>query len=110
MAITITAPELAAALRLGDSDEEVREVIRLLAYASEAVTQNAPETPENSSNEAVVRLAAYLFDQPTTSRGAYANAMRNSGAARILFPYRIHRAGSTEEAIQTAQSAVGTFL
>ena len=34
--------------------------------------------------------------------------MRNSGAGRILMPYRLHRAGSTEDAIAVAQGAVGT--
>ena len=39
---------------------------------------------------------------------AYANALRNSGAAAILLPYRIHRAGSVAEAVQAAQQAVGS--
>ena len=38
---------------------------------------------------------------------AYANAMRNSGAARILLPYRVHRAGYAD-AVEAAQAAVGT--
>ena len=40
-------------------------------------------------------LSGYLFDQPNAGRGStYANALRNSGAAAILMPYRVHRAGS----------------
>ena len=94
MVVTITAEDLVAALRLGDSAEETAEVTRLLAYTTEAVTQHAPEASETAMNEAVRRLAGYLFDQPEAGRGmAYANAMRNSGAARMLLPYRIHRAG-----------------
>ena len=59
-------------------------------------------------NEAVRRLAGYLLDQPEASRSdAYANAMRNSGAARMLLPYRIHRAGYAD-AVAEAQAAVGT--
>ena len=108
MAVTITVAELAAALRVGDSAEETAEVTRLLAYATEAVDKYAPGAPDATQNEAVVRLAAQMFDQPNATRGAYANAMRNSGAARILMPYRIHRAGSTEDAIAVAQGAVGT--
>ena len=57
----------------------------------------------------MVRLSGYLFDAPTAGRGAvYANALRNSGASGILLPYRIHRAGSTSEAIAVAQMDVGT--
>ena len=60
-------------------------------------------------NEAAIRLAGYLFDQPFAARGGtYANALRNSGAARMLLPYRIHRAGSTAEAVTEAQAAVGS--
>ena len=50
-----------------------------------------------------------MYDQPNAGRGlSFAHALRNSGAAAILLPYRIHRAGSTSEAIEAAQQAVGT--
>ena len=108
MAVTLTLDELSAAMRLGDSAEETAEATRLLAYATEAVEHWAPLAPFVVQNEAVIRLAAQMFDQPTATRGQYANALRNSGAARILLPYRIHRAGSTEDAIAVARSAIGT--
>ena len=45
---------------------------------------------------------------PEAARGdAYANAMRNSGAARMLLPYRVHRAGYAQ-AVEAAQQAVGS--
>ena len=104
MAVTITVAELQAALRLGDTAEETAEVTRLLAYVSEAITQHAPDAPDVAHNEAARRLAGYLFDQPESSRGmAYANALRNSGAARMLLPYRIHRAGYADAAGDTLQ-------
>ena len=59
-------------------------------------------------NESVVRLAGYLFDQPNAGRGVAYAALRNSGAAAILLPYRVRRAGSTAEAVAAAQEAVGT--
>ena len=94
MAVTITGAELRAALRLNDSTEETAEVTRLLAYATEAVVKHAPSAPDVAHTEAVRRLAGYLFDMPEAARGdAYSNALRNSGAARILSPYRVHRAG-----------------
>ena len=112
MAVTLTQAQLSAALRLGDSDEEGAEATRLLAYATEAVTQRAPFAPTATQNEAVVRLAAYLYDQPTASRGDnYANAMRNSGAGRMLLPWVEHRLGSTAAASGTAaQEAAGLGL
>ena len=94
MAVTITVADLLAALRLGTSTEETAEVTRLLAYSTEAVTQQAPQATDTAMNEAVRRLAGYLFDQPEASRGdGYSNALRNSGAQRMLLPYRLHRAG-----------------
>ena len=104
MAVTLTIAELAAALRLGDSAEETAEVTRLLAYASEAVTQHAPSAPDVAHNESARRLSGFLFDMPEAARGdAYANALRSSGAARMLLPYRVHRAGYAE-AVAEAQA------
>ena len=86
MAVTLTAAEVANALRVGDSAEETAEVTRLLTYATEAVVKHAPDAPDATANEAVVRLAAYLFDQPNAGSGVrYANAGRNSGAWAIFY-------------------------
>ena len=96
MAVTVTAAELAAALRLGDSTEETAEAARLLSYATTAVTKHAPDAPDAAHNEAAIVLAAHLFDKPTAARrDSYSNSLRFSGAAAILLPYRVHRAGST---------------
>ena len=113
MAVTLTQAELSAAIRLGDSTEEVAEATRLLAFTTEAISRHlgaAYETaPEVIVNEAAIRLAGYLFDQPNAGRGlSFANAGRNSGAWAILLPFRVHRAGSTGEAVAAAQEAVGT--
>ena len=113
MAVTLTVPQLAAALRLGTSDEETAQATRLLTFGTTAVTRHLAgafaSTPDAVSNEALIRLAAYLYDQPNAGRGdSYANAMRNSGAARILLPYVVHRAGSTRAAVAAAQAAVGS--
>ena len=106
--VTITVAELQAALRLGDTAEEAAEVTRLLAYSTEAVSQYAPSATETAMNEAVRRLSGYLFDQPEAGRGmAYANAMRSSGAGRMLLPYRVHRAGYAG-AVAEAQAALGS--
>ena len=98
MAVTIPVAELASAIRVGDSTEETAQVERLLAYATTTIERHLgdeyPLTPEAIVNEATVRIVGYLFDAPTSSRGsAFANAIRNSGAGRMLLPYVIHRAG-----------------
>lgn len=94
MPVTITADALRDALRMGETTEETAEATRLLAYATQAVTKYAPDAPDTVQNEAVIRLTGYIYDSPNTSaRTAYANALNNSGAADMLFPYRVHRAG-----------------
>ena len=46
-----------------------------------------PDAVDVAHNEAVVRLAGYLFDQPNAGRGVvHADALRNSGARAILLP------------------------
>ena len=115
MAITLTQAELSSAIRLGDSAEEVAESTRLLAFVTEAISRHLgaayEAAPEVIVNEAGIRLAGYLFDMPNAGRGlSYANAGRNSGAWAILLPFRVHRAGSTDDALAAAQEAVGTAV
>ena len=94
--MTIDASALASAIRVGDTPEETAEVTRLLATATELVTRHAPDAPDAMHNEAMIRVAGYLFDMPQAARGAgFADVMRNSGAGALLLPWRIHRAGST---------------
>ena len=98
MAVTLTATDLASAIRIGSSAEETAQATRLLAYAAEAVTKHAPNAPDAVQNEAVIRLSAYLYDAPTAASGpGFANAFRNSGAAAMLLSHRVHRAGSVRE-------------
>ena len=113
MALTLTQAELSAAIRLGNSTEEIAEATRLLAFTTEAISRHLgaayASAPAVIVNEAAIRLAAYLFDSPNAGRGlSFANAGRNSGAWQILLPYRVHRAGSTGEVVAAAQEAVGT--
>ena len=109
MAVTMTAAELFAALRLGDSAEELTEVTRILAFVSESVVQYAPGASDLAHTEACRRMAGYLYDQPEAARGdAYANAMRNSGAARMLFAFRAHRLGIADAVEVAQQAAIGT--
>lgn len=102
MAVTITAAALAAALRVGTSTEETAQITRLREYCIQAVSKHLgaayATAPDPVVNEAVIRLAGYLYDSPTVSRGqGFARALANSGAGAILLPYRVHRAGSTKE-------------
>ena len=113
MAITLTVAQLASAMRVGTTSTEVEQVTRLLVYAEVAISQHLGSTyattPDAAVNEAAIRIASYLYDQPTASSGlAFGNALRFSGAARMLLPYRLHKAGSTAEAVAAVNDAVGS--
>ena len=73
MALSLTQAQLSAAIRLGDSPEEVAESTRLLAYVTAAISTHLADAyedaPEAVVNEAGIRLAGYLFDQPNAGRG-----------------------------------------
>lgn len=102
--ITLTA--LANALRIGASTAETEELTRLNDYAVAVIERNAPDAPDVIKSEAIVRLVGYLYDVPTVARGtALANSFGNSGAAAILLPYRVQRAGSVGEAVVIAAAS-----
>ena len=108
MAVTISIDDLIADLRLADTPAQQALAQRRLDYSTVAVTKYAPAAPDTVHNEAVSRLAAYLFDQPTVAGGAaFANALRNSGASNILLPYRIHGLGFSE-AMDEVNQAIGS--
>ena len=108
MAVTLTVEQFIADARIGATAEELELAGRRLDYAAVAVVKYAPDAPNEAHNQAASMLASYLYDQPTASVGtAFANAMRSSGASRVLLPYRIHRIGLSE-AVGAAQAAVGT--
>ena len=102
MAVTITAAELAEAVGVDSTT-----AARLLAVASELVTRYAPDAPAAIQNEAVIRTAGWLAEQPAAAitgetegdiRTAYAptmqSALRHSGAMALLSPWKIRRAGA----------------
>ena len=97
--MAVTDAILSRSLRAGTSAEEQAEVSRLRGVAEALVAQylRGAACPDAIQDEAVIRTAAYLYDQPTVSRSlAFANALRNSGAVAMLAPHRIQRAGSVE--------------
>lgn len=99
MAVTLTVSELAAALRAGDSTDETAILTRLLAAATATIEHVADGAPEAIQNEACVRFAGYLYDQPNAGRGmAWSSAMRSSGALALVAPWRVHTAGIVGDA------------
>ena len=115
MAIEITVAELAAANRIGSTTKETTEVTRIRDYAVVAISQHLTVAvydvaPVPVLDMATSLLLGYLYDKPTVSGGvSLANALKFSGAARVLFPYRLHSVGMVGgDAVVAAQAAVGT--
>ena len=98
MAVTITLESLAVALRVivrpGQTiDEGQREILDgLLDVATGAVDSYAADTPAKTANEAVIRMAGYIFDVTPAGRSMEApNAFILSGARALLAPYYVPR-------------------
>ena len=102
MAVTITDIELAAALRLGDGTTALEAptaaiVGRLLGVGTAIVGEYVPELDNSHvENEAVVRIAAFLYDNNPARNRRFADVLANSGAISILQPFRVQRAVALE--------------
>ena len=99
MAVVRSLAELAGDLRLGDGVTEPTGpaaviLARIDATSRVMVVAYAPLAPDEIHTEAHVRLAGYLYDSdPSGSSPGGPAALRASGAAAILGPYRVRRGG-----------------
>ena len=97
--VTRTLAQLAADLRLGDgttapTGPQGIVLARIDAVARVMVETAAPSAPEAIQNEAHARLSGWLFDSdPSGASPGGPSALRSSGAAAILAPYKVRRAG-----------------
>ena len=113
MAVTITAEVLAHALRITPtptttlSTEQAVTVARLVGAAGAMVENYASDAPEAVSNEAVVRLAGWMLDQPPGRQ--HADALGLSGARSMISPWRSRRALSLDGPSEPVQRP-GTIL
>ena len=111
MAVTVTVAQVIDAIRAGNSDAEVKEVERLLGFATAVVTEHAPGAPDVIANEAAIRMVGWMFDAPNAAgQSTFANALVSSGAGSILLPYRTHRAGPIQTALQSTGSGDGAVV
>ena len=91
MAVTLTDLDLAVALRISDGSAALEspvdaEVARLLASTSRLVTDYAPDAPDAIQNEAVIRVAGWLWDVPRAGPHGWqpARQLRCAGHAGAL--------------------------
>ena len=101
MAVTLTATQLGPAIGVDAST-----ATRLRAVVVALVDHYAPSAPEAVSNEAAIRAAGWLAEQPNASirseregeiqtdfAPSMTGAMLHSGAKSILYPWRAKTAG-----------------
>ena len=98
MAITRTIEQLAADLRIGDGTEAPTGaagvvLARIDATARALILAYAPLAPDAIQNEAYSRLCGWLYDTDPSGRSGSPDALKASGAASLLAPYRSKRAG-----------------
>ena len=102
MAVTITVAELAEAIGTDSTT-----ATRLLAVATALVERYADGAPDAIANEAVIRCAGWLAEQPsaairsetegdisTSYASTHMSALRHSGAMALLSPWKVRRAGA----------------
>ena len=103
-ALTAATACLKAAIGPDLTDERVQA---LGATAAALVEQYAPDAPSPVKNEAVIRTAGYLAEQPaaavrsestgdvsTSFAPSMQSALRHSGSMALLSPWKIRRAGA----------------
>lgn len=109
--MAVNLGQLAAALRLTDGSEPPEPVASILNRymgIGEAYTElEAPLAPVLVRDEAVIRMAGYLYDSPPAAPGTgFSNAWRNSGAALLVSRWRVLRIEPVDGAEATAAGEV----
>ena len=100
--MAITAAEIAA-----ETGVSVARAGKLVVAATALVERYAPEAPEAIRDEATIRTAGWLAEQPagavrsesvgdisTAFAPAMTSALRHSGAMALLSPWKVRRAGA----------------
>ena len=111
--MAVSVAQLSGALRIGDGTTEPEEpqlaiLTRLAAVAEALVAVTAPDAPETIRDEAVIRIASYLYDAPTSAASdRYAAAMVNSGAGGLLSRWVSRRAVTGGELAPPGLDAAG---
>ena len=92
--MAVSIEQLANAIRVDNPDDAAvaDALAHWLRAAREVVYFKAPDAPIAASDAGILRLAGYLYDQPSASRSSgFANALTNSGALSLIGPWVVRR-------------------
>ena len=82
------------ALRI-DGDEADSMLARNIAAAMERANRQAPDAPQATTHEAIIRFVGWLYEGPAADGGiSEAGAWRRCGAEGLLAPWTVRRAGA----------------
>ena len=111
--MAVSIKQLADALRVDNPEDDavLENLTHWLRAAREIINVRSTTAPIAIADASVIRLASYLYDQPTTSKGqTYGNALINSGAGSLLGPWIVRRlAGAVEDGLIVPTPAVDTY-
>ena len=95
----LVAPDLAtirAALRVDESAEDAR-LTAIASAAAALANRQAPDAPAAVATEGMLRFIAYLYEGPMMDEYQPAAIWRRCGAAGMLSPWTVRRAGVIEK-------------
>ena len=100
--MSVSTADLAVALRLSEDGSDLssaQEAVldRVRGVATRLAESYAPDAPDVVQDEAVVRLASYLYDAQPGASQRFTNPFADSGAQALLARYRVVRAHKLEE-------------
>lgn len=77
-----------------DADREVNSRLNELIAAGTALANDqAPNAPAAVAHEAIIRFVAFMFTGPLPIETSYPAIWRRTGAAGLLAPWTVRRAG-----------------
>ena len=77
-----------------DRDDLTPRLSSLMDTAAELVNKRAPDAPASVAREALIRFVGYTFEIVADPADSHAGIFRRCGAASILAPWTVRRAGA----------------
>ena len=77
-----------------DRDDLTARLSSLMDTGAELVNKRAPGAPETVARESLIRFVGYAFELVAAPEFSHAGFFRRCGAASLLSPWTVRRAGA----------------
>ncbi|MCY4479866.1 MAG: hypothetical protein OXB97_08210 [Rhodospirillales bacterium] len=92
---TLEAVKLALRLDEGADVDDDAFLSRIIRSGTEHANRQAPDAPADTAHEAIIRFCGFMYEGPSaTAGGNEAGIWRRCGAAGLLSPWTVRRAGA----------------